>query len=554
MLSSHVMQIANIQSENGQRAGDCSLLEDKESRIVFLEWKSNSDARAHREKLSDMAWKIASLENEIEFLNKDRTNLKLELVRLEVALRSAEEGMQAAQRFPRKCPECENHKNENEQSKRNISKLMEQIRVLNAEKDLLQSRALNRCAIQKSVHSLVQECTSAVTDIYHLCDSLSLSNLSTLSLAQTVHEVSVNCNKEALECFLLLQADISELYSKLRASQSNFLRMAQNYDTMRYNLQCTLQRGFAQEEFLKRQIGVYTNGIREILGDCIAAQNDCAVAHCHFQLSSRCCNDLQGIADECRRCSRSVSELYCSFECLGTEYSEVHHSHNNAMAMAYRICEYLRKAPLNKTLSLLRTDIEQLRQCVQSLHEMNACDESLSEVSTFSAEVDWSMRQGSPFCQFLTNAQFLQGLRFPRSGCASAICCGRLVFAGGTDGRTVWDTLEYFDLSTKSWGLAATMPSSRICFQLISARDRLYVIGGEDSEGRVLASCLEFDPKSDAWSNLASMHVGRTGFGAVYLPIDGMIVVAGGKLHSPSFLAAFIPNQPIRQDGTARKP
>ncbi len=81
------------------------------------------------------------------------------------------------------------------------------------------------------------------------------------------------------------------------------------------------------------------------------------------------------------------------------------------------------------------------------------------------------------------------------------------------------------------WQQMAKMPSARSEMSAGVINGRIYVPGGRGN-GYDQSTALEmYDPTTDTWTRVPSMHQPCSGFGAAVW--DGKIVVAGGELLSP---------------------
>lgn len=112
---------------------------------------------------------------------------------------------------------------------------------------------------------------------------------------------------------------------------------------------------------------------------------------------------------------------------------------------------------------------------------------------------------------------------------------GRVLVAGGyTQGSdtTITKTAEIFDPRTSSWTATAPMHVARAAFAAVRLADgRVLVAGGSTgpaADPSPIASAEIYDPSSGRWTEVASMHNGRSRAGAVVLPSGRVLVVGGG--------------------------
>ena len=65
--------------------------------------------------------------------------------------------------------------------------------------------------------------------------------------------------------------------------------------------------------------------------------------------------------------------------------------------------------------------------------------------------------------------------------------------------------MEAFDPQTNTWAAVAPMNVRRYYFSLISARGKLYAVGGKESSSTVLGTVEMYDPQQDRWDFVAPM-------------------------------------------------
>ena len=116
----------------------------------------------------------------------------------------------------------------------------------------------------------------------------------------------------------------------------------------------------------------------------------------------------------------------------------------------------------------------------------------------------------------------------PRGAGGVAAHQGRVYYAGGlSDGRAVpW--FDVYDPKSDSWSPLPDMPRARDHFHAVVAGEKLYAIGGRDSElGRELAETDVYHFATRAWSSAAAIPTPRGGFAAALLADE--IYVIGGE-------------------------
>ena len=101
-------------------------------------------------------------------------------------------------------------------------------------------------------------------------------------------------------------------------------------------------------------------------------------------------------------------------------------------------------------------------------------------------------------------------------------------------------SVECFDPSTRVWSNIAALSTARSSLAVAVLGDKLYAIGGEDSEEEPLHSveCLDLSVPNSQWTAVAPMTTPRHGMGAVVT--GGKIYVAGG--YGSSNIECFDPN------------
>jgi len=157
---------------------------------------------------------------------------------------------------------------------------------------------------------------------------------------------------------------------------------------------------------------------------------------------------------------------------------------------------------------------------VYAIGGYNAADETLAVVETYNPRT----------CHWTSEHSLPQ----PRGGAGAAVLDGRLYLAGGRVPTTGTDTLStntmiVYDPRTASWRPAAPMTTARERFQLLAAGDHLYAIGGR-GEGPSLAGVERYDPRSDSWREINSMHQSRVVPGVVTTTVgrrEVIVVIAG---------------------------
>ncbi|XP_055329939.1 kelch-like protein 12 [Paramacrobiotus metropolitanus] len=123
---------------------------------------------------------------------------------------------------------------------------------------------------------------------------------------------------------------------------------------------------------------------------------------------------------------------------------------------------------------------------------------------------------------------------------AGALAClnGRIYAAGGFDpygiegSKVALSSVEAYDPLSDSWSAVAALPVGLIGLAMVAREGRLYVFGGDDTEG-VPNATFSYDPATKAWTRLADMPTARTGCRACVAP-NGLIYVTGDLVEERS--------------------
>jgi predicted ATP-grasp superfamily ATP-dependent carboligase len=112
---------------------------------------------------------------------------------------------------------------------------------------------------------------------------------------------------------------------------------------------------------------------------------------------------------------------------------------------------------------------------------------------------------------------------------------GKVMVAGGWDGSDSLDSMELFDINTETWSSGPKMTTARYDFGMVlipTARTngKVMIAGGSDG-GSILDSMELFDINTETWSSGPKMNTARYDFGMVLIPTagtDGKVMIAGG--------------------------
>jgi N-acetylneuraminic acid mutarotase len=109
-------------------------------------------------------------------------------------------------------------------------------------------------------------------------------------------------------------------------------------------------------------------------------------------------------------------------------------------------------------------------------------------------------------------------LPVPRLAAAATGLKGKLYVAGGAvpqgRGDVATASVIVFDPRKQTWKPVAPMLTARYHLRMVAVDGYLYAIGGDDNIADTLSTVERYDPRSDTWVKVASMHETRAVFGA----------------------------------------
>jgi len=111
---------------------------------------------------------------------------------------------------------------------------------------------------------------------------------------------------------------------------------------------------------------------------------------------------------------------------------------------------------------------------------------------------------------------------------------GRVLVAGGVDGKHTLGTAELYDPATNTWSATDSMTTSRQSHTATLLADgKVLVVGGWDDSGASLASAELYDPIAGTWAGTGSMGTARGSQQAVLLSGTKALVAGGIGLPLP---------------------
>ncbi|MBO9651700.1 MAG: putative Ig domain-containing protein [Variovorax sp.] len=104
---------------------------------------------------------------------------------------------------------------------------------------------------------------------------------------------------------------------------------------------------------------------------------------------------------------------------------------------------------------------------------------------------------------------------------------GRVLVAGGNDGKSALASTEVFDAAAGTWSPAGPLAHARY-FHTVSATANGTVIAAGGGDSKTLASTEVFDPSAGSWSATGDLVHARASHTMTLLP-DGRLLIAGGQ-------------------------
>jgi N-acetylneuraminic acid mutarotase len=102
----------------------------------------------------------------------------------------------------------------------------------------------------------------------------------------------------------------------------------------------------------------------------------------------------------------------------------------------------------------------------------------------------------------------------PRYGFGTVTLNNKIYVVGGY-GDGYINTIEEYDLVSKRWNIKTTIPSNRLQPSIVAHDNRIYIIGGYNSQEKELNTVDVYNVQEDSWEQLESMPTKRSGSSAV---------------------------------------
>jgi len=135
-----------------------------------------------------------------------------------------------------------------------------------------------------------------------------------------------------------------------------------------------------------------------------------------------------------------------------------------------------------------------------------------------------------PTTEAFAQSQWITGAKMPtaRSEVASVLLSGKIYVIGGqdSDGQPV-DNSEVYDFKLDKWSVVAPLPIPLDHASAAVYNEKIYLVGGRGFNDTISNKIFIYDPVSNKWEEGKSMPTARYGLSADF--INGMLYVIGGK-------------------------
>lgn len=176
----------------------------------------------------------------------------------------------------------------------------------------------------------------------------------------------------------------------------------------------------------------------------------------------------------------------------------------------------------------------------------------MSSVSIVTKGVVW--RKASPELKLVSGWVQAQSLGIPRYGGDIFFFNNKIYIVGGETQSGITTAVEVVDLSTYERTYTNPMPDGRAYFCGVLYTDsKYYVIGGKDRVGFFKDTVLVFDPSTDTWSTHATTLPKKIANHSCVATVDG-IYITGGLDDSGNILADTYLFDPVAGTVTAKSP
>ena len=152
----------------------------------------------------------------------------------------------------------------------------------------------------------------------------------------------------------------------------------------------------------------------------------------------------------------------------------------------------------------------------------SAIEECSNEFTADCAVDGGDLERGEPESLWVSGMPMPQ----PRGRFAVVTFDGRLYLIGGETSEGVTGSVDVYDPQEDRWGGAADKPSPASNLAAVVLGERIYAVGGGDRQGEPLAGLEIYDPTSDSWSEGAPLPIPLAAHAAVAW--QGKVYVFGG--------------------------
>lgn len=137
----------------------------------------------------------------------------------------------------------------------------------------------------------------------------------------------------------------------------------------------------------------------------------------------------------------------------------------------------------------------------------------------------------------------LSGMGSHKNFHSSSLWRDRIIVFGGWDGTKVLNKVEMYIPESNNWYLISQMPKARWGHQTINFNEKIYVIGGYDSNGDYVSDIDIYDPSADYWYSLENLSIEKAYFSIA--SINSIFILGGDS--TPAEIHELTPAQNLIQ-------